>query len=150
MQAYRELVSQGYEMDSAVDLCNKSCAERVMYWYLTEYQGGLDLSAHYYFDQGEPFELAFKAKWEREMEIDRQTGRYSVWSYIECVSSADMRKTPGLQIADMLAWGSNRESVDFFQRYSHIATTMKWLAPSKPTRWGETGLRLLYLGKNKP
>jgi hypothetical protein len=64
MKAYRALRQETFQMDSPVDLCNTSCVESVMWWYLTAYKG-LDFEASYYFDIGEPFELGFRKKWER-------------------------------------------------------------------------------------
>lgn len=111
-----------------------------MAWYLFNYQG-LDLRAAYYFDQGEPFEPVFKAKWERETQRDKETGGYSIWSHIEEVGSRCMRKTPGLQVADMLAWASNRERTMPMQRFSYLAPAMKLVMPSKWIIWDETNLR---------
>jgi hypothetical protein len=96
MDAYRKLVAEGYKMDDPVTICNDYVARRVMYWFHFV-RRGVDLSAAYYFDQGEPFEPAFKSRWETEREIDSLSGDDSVWSHISCVSSADMKTTPGLQ-----------------------------------------------------
>ncbi len=53
-----------------------------MPWYLFEYKG-VDLEASYHFDTGEPFELIFKAKWERKREKFDKVGKYSaLWSHI--------------------------------------------------------------------
>ena len=47
MNAYRMLEKETYQMDSPVDLCNASCTEKIMWWYLTVYKG-LDFEAAYY------------------------------------------------------------------------------------------------------
>jgi hypothetical protein len=143
MRAYRKLQAETYELDSPVDLLNASCAERVMFWYLHEYKG-VDLEAHYYFDQNEPFEPIFKAKWERETERDRDTGTYSIWSHIKHVGSANMRNTPGLQIADMLAWANNRKETKPGARYEHLFLPLTRLAPSKWIMWDEPNLQKKY------
>jgi hypothetical protein len=143
MGAYRRLRAETYAMDAPVDICNTACVERVMFWYLHEYKG-VDLEAHYYFDQGEPFEPSFKAKWERETERDRDTGTYSIWSHIKHVGSAIMRQTPGLQIADMLAWASNRKEAKLSQRYQELFIPMSRLIPCKWITWDETNLRTKY------
>jgi hypothetical protein len=143
MNAYRKLQAESYQMDSVVDICNSYCVERVMDWYLWEYKGGCDLEASYYFDQGEPFEPVFKAKWERETDSEKKLSIYGMWSHIKHVGSLNMRVTPGLQIADMLAWGHNREAMAG-ERYQHIALTMKRLAPTKGIIWDEVALRKRY------
>lgn len=143
MNAYRKLLGEGYQMDSPTDICNKFCVETVMQWYLLEYKG-LCLEAHYYFDQGEPFEPLFKAKWERETELDKLTGNYTtIWSHIKHVGTSPMRSTVGLQVADMLAWGRNREETKA-NRYQHLALALTRLAPSKWVVFDEALLRRKY------
>ena len=109
VDAYRRLSAESYQMDSPVDICNTWCVEQVMDWYTKEYKGGLDFAASYYFDEGEPFEPIFRAKWEREVKREQQLGYNGVWSHIRHVGSRTMKTTPGVQLADMLAWGRNRE-----------------------------------------
>jgi len=141
MNAYRKLQAETYQMDSAIELCNTGCIDRVMAWYLSRYKG-LELSAAYYFDCGEPFEPVFKAKWENERQRDGELGTYSVWSHIDQIATRCMKKTPGIQIADMLAWASNRERTMPTQRFTHLAPALRWLVPnSKSFLWDETNLR---------
>lgn len=54
-----------------------------------------------------------------------------------------MRVTVGLQVADMLAWGNNREAT-LGSSYQHIALTMKRLMPTKEVKWEEQNLRKRY------
>lgn len=144
MNAYRRLEKETYQLGSPIDLCNLTCVETVMQWYLLEYKGGLDLEAKYYFDQGEPFEPVFREKWERETEKDRSAGQYNtIWSHIKHVGSADMRSTPGLQIADMLAWARNREE-NKATRFEGLALALTRLAPSKWIIWNEESFRKKY------
>jgi len=143
MTAYRKLLAEGYQLDSPVDICNTYCVEAVMRWYVSFYKGGLDYEASYYFDQGEPFEPTFRAKWESETERERIIGTHGIWSHIKHVGTLPMRQTPGLQIADMLAWGRNREETKA-QRYEHIALALTRLAPSLWITWDEARLRKRY------
>jgi hypothetical protein len=149
MNAYRKLHAETYQMDAPVDLCNTGCVDRVMYWYLHQYKG-VDLNATYYFDCGEPFEPVFKAKWESEKHRDDELATNSIWSHIEQVGTRCMKDTPGIQVADMLAWASNREHAMPMQRYAHLAPVMRWLLPYKSIVWDETNLKkrfkpLIYL-----
>lgn len=143
LQAYEKLRLETYQMDSPVKLCIDSCVKRVMFWYLREYQA-LDLEASYFFDQNEPFEPAFRAEWESEKAKDEEVGTTSIWAHIVQVSNSDMRKTPGLQVADMLAWGHNREATDGASTFPHIALTLRALMPSKSIKWEESNLRRRY------
>jgi hypothetical protein len=149
MEAYRRLRAETYQMDSPVDICNFTCVEGVMAWYVSRYKSDLDYEGSYYFDTGEPFEPIFKARWERERMRDERTGTHSVWSHIKHVGTAPMRKTPGLQISDMLAWGINREKNPIEgspipKEYEHIALAMTRLAPSFSKLWDEKELRKRY------
>lgn len=145
MKAYRKLQAESYQMDSVADICNSWCTEVVMHWYVFEYKG-VDFEAAYYFDQGEPFEPSFKAKWIRETRRERYTGNLALWSHIKCISTADMRTTPGLQIADMFAWGRNREETKppNFKEFEPIGLALRRLAPSKVIVWDEALLKKHY------
>lgn len=149
MEAYRRLKEETYQMDSPVDLCNSTCVEGVIAWYVNHYKSDLDYEASYYFDTGEPFEPIFKAKWETEQNRDERTGTYGIWSHIKHIGTAPMRKTPGLQIADMLAWGINRqnnpvEDSPIPKEYESIALAMTRLAPTFSKLWDEKELRKQY------
>ena len=144
MTAYRKLLGESYQLDSPVDICNECCVERMMHWYLFEYKGGFDVEASYYFDQGEPFEPVFRAKWNRELVRASELNEYTIWSHIKHVGEAIMRDTPGLQVADMLAWANNREESKVSKRYEVLALAMKRLMPSKWITWDEAKLRKIY------
>ncbi len=142
MSDYKNLLAKTYQMDSPVDLCIQGCPERIMAWYFFKYQG-LEVEASYFFDRNEPFEPIFKAKWDRETERDRTTGGHSVWSHIVDVGSACKEKTPGIQIADLLAWGNNRQ-LRSYDKFAHIATAMSVLIGSRSLVWDEQKLREKY------
>lgn len=140
MRDYKKLQLESYQMDAPTDLVANTCTDRIMQWYFLEYKGH-DLEAHYYFDQGEPFEEIIKAKWERETERHRRTGQYNVWCHISHIGPALMRKTPGLQVADMLAWATNRHEIKIPQRYQDFVLGLRYLVPSQWNIWNETLLR---------
>jgi hypothetical protein len=149
MEAYRRLTAETYQMDSPVEICNSTCVEGVMGWYVNMYRADLDYEASYYFDTGEPFEPIFKAKWEEALKRDELTRTHSIWSHIKYVGTAPMRKTQGLQISDMLAWGINRERNPIVnspipKEYEHIALALTRLAPTFYKVWDEKELRKRY------
>jgi hypothetical protein len=144
MDAYRKLHSEHYQLDSPVDICVESCVEKVMHWYMFAYKAGLDFEEHYYFDQGEPFEAVFKAKVNREIKKAEQLGQHSIWSHITHIGEAPMRKTPGLQIADMFAWANNREAAKLSPRWQALALAMRTLMPTLWVTWDEKTLRQFY------
>lgn len=55
------------------------------------------------FDRNEPFRGHIVDQWNQ-----RKLRKRAIWSAIRSVDEADMRRLPGLQMADMLAWACNR------------------------------------------
>ncbi|HEV2469974.1 MAG TPA: DUF3800 domain-containing protein [Candidatus Sulfotelmatobacter sp.] len=126
MNDYRKLRAETYQLDSPADMIASACVRKMSEWYFEHYQG-LDYEAHYYFDQNEPFEEIIKAKWNRARL--EQNPKYQ-WGHIAHIGSAMMRKTPGLQIADMIAWATNRHEVKIPQRYDNFVIGLRHLLPS--------------------
>lgn len=58
------------------------------------------------FDRGEPFKRQIDMEWQSAMK--RAVGKRGPLTLISATREADMRKTPGLQAADFLAWLVNR------------------------------------------
>ncbi len=108
MNDYRNLLTKTYQMKSPAAICIEKATDEIMNWYVSRYKGGLDFEASFTFDRNEPFEPIFKAQWNEELERARRTGNHNSWCHIVSVGSACQQKTPGIQIADMLAWGVNR------------------------------------------
>ena len=133
------LQGKTYQMDSPAKLCTDYCTDWIMNWYVSKYKG-LDLEAAFYFDQGEPFEPIFRAEWEKETERDRASGRHSMWSQIIHVGPVCKEKSPGVQIADMFAWGVNR-IVTRNPRFAHMAPAMSTFLNSTSRTMGEEYLR---------
>lgn len=123
---YKKLQAETYQMDSPADLIASACVRQITQWHFECYQG-LDYGAHYYFDQGEPFEEIIKAKWNRARL--EESPRYQ-WGHITHIGSATMRKTPALQFADLIAWATNRHEVKIPQRYDTLIIGMRSLLPS--------------------
>lgn len=126
MDDYNKLLAETYQLDSPADIVATACVRKMSEWYFEHYKG-LDFESHLYFDQGEPFEEIIKAKWNRSRE--GISPRYQ-WMHISHIGPAVMRKTPGLQIADMIAWATNRHEVKIPRRYDDLALTMRMLLPS--------------------
>jgi hypothetical protein len=143
MAEYQKLQAETYQMDSPADLVASKCTDRITQWYFFEYKG-VDLEAHYYFDQGEPFEEIIKARWNREREKLQLPGDYNQWAHITHIGPALMKKTPGLQVADMFAWATNRHEVKIPQRYEAFALMMRALIPSIWAVIDEPKLRKLF------
>lgn len=127
MDDWRTVRTDGIRVPSEVDLCNRYCSERI----LSEAVHGVIKSSgnseyisvlkqellHFVFDRNERFEGPFKKKWNEELN-KAESGRYaSVWQFVGSVGNARMELTPGIQAADMLAWGLNREATAPYGSY---------------------------------
>jgi len=146
LEAWRKLKAETYQLPDPIELCNESCSEIIMKWYLVRYPDIISHlpALHYFFDRDEYFKQPFEDKWKAELaKLDASKGDWSVWSLVEEVSTvADMRKVPGIQAADVLAWAVNRENTAFGDlpgvSLSHI---MRSVIPSGSIVWNEAKMR---------
>jgi hypothetical protein len=137
MSDYNKLRAETYQLDSPADIVASACVRKMTEWYFEHYKG-LDFEARYYFDQNEPFEEIIKAKWNRaRLEANP---KYQ-WASIAHIGSAVMRDTPGLQIADMIAWTTNRHEVKLPRRYDNLIIGFRHLLPSMWVMVDENQLR---------
>lgn len=139
--AWRKLRAETYQLPDPIELCNRSCSEIIMKWYLVKYPDIVSYSPslHYFFDRDEHFKQPFEDKWRAESA----KSDWSVWRLIEEVSTvADMKKVPGIQAADVLAWGVNRENTAFGDQPGvSLSQIMRTVIPSGSIVWDEAKMR---------
>jgi Protein of unknown function (DUF3800) len=154
LKAWRRLRERTYQIPDPIDLCNKFCAEAVLVWYANYYPGVIDPHkdrVKYFFDRHEYFEPPFKARWNAEKDLTEKTGDWSVWQLIDEVGSIEMQTTPGIQAADIVAWGMNREKfAQEGQKAKYMAHIMRQVIPAFSVVWDEDNMKkhfkpLLYL-----
>jgi hypothetical protein len=150
LEAWHKLKKEGYCLPDPVEMCSDYSMYGVLWWYVQQRHPDSVFnlptdSAHYFFDKDEPFEKNFRAKWESETRKHESTGEVNPWILIEEVSSVNMRKVPGVQAADVLAWSVNREKTapDNMpgKMYSYI---MKQVIPSSSLTYDEATMRKIY------
>ena len=108
MDAYRKVTAEGIILPSGRQIVAEVCAYIVLGWYCICFPG-LISEAHYFFDADEPFEEIVKSRWNKERNnLLNADGMREAWQMIRTVANKEMKLVPGLQAADMLAWGSNR------------------------------------------
>jgi hypothetical protein len=139
MDDYRSLQAKSYQMRSPAELCTEYCTDAIMNWYVSKYKG-LDVEAAFFFDRNEPFEEIFRAEWREELSKAQASGSHTLWTHIRSVSSACKENEPGIQIADMFAWGVNR-ILSGNRRFAHMAIAMNTFLNSKSVTLGEDYLR---------
>jgi hypothetical protein len=145
LEAWRKLRAETYQMPEPVDMCNRFCSEMVLGWYFSEYPDTVDPysdTVSYFFDRSEYFKQPFEDKWKAEKNLAAQTGKWNVWKRINEVVSVEMRTTPGIQAADIIAWGMNRETFakegDTAKYLGHI---IRQVIPSHYIVWDEAKMR---------
>jgi hypothetical protein len=113
LQAWRKLRAETYQMPEPVALCNDYCSKAMLGWYFKSYPDTLNPyrdTISYFFDRGEDFEQPFEDEWNAGKNLAEQTGEWSIWQRINEVASVEMKKTPGIQAADIIAWTANHET----------------------------------------
>ncbi len=93
-------------MPSSVDLLNYYVPSKVFEWFWNNLDSQKLREAYFYFDQGEPFRHSF----EQLVQRRRKSSRISnAWHMLKMVSALDMKDTPQLQLADLVAWSNHRK-----------------------------------------
>jgi hypothetical protein len=153
--AWQKLRAETYQAPDPIELCNTFCSEFVLTWYGFVYPATVinpkTDSVRYFFDRNEYFFQPFYDKWNRERKQSEATGKWSIWNAIDEVASVEMKKTPGIQAADIVAWGRNRETfAKEGDMASHLAHILRQVIPTSYVIWNEAKMRqhfkrLLYL-----
>jgi hypothetical protein len=148
LHAWQKLRQATYQMPDPIDMCNTFCSEFVLSWYFFHYPKLINPhtdTVKYFFDRNEYFFQPFYEKWNRERNLSDATGEWSPWNVIEEVAPVDMKKTPGVQAADIVAWARNRETfakdgdIAFY-----LAGILRSVIPSSYVVWDEAKLRQQY------
>lgn len=119
MDAWHELTSWGCEIPSEIELCNRYVSEYIVAMLakkLVDETPGEEIILHkndlmnFTFDQNEDFFIPFLNFVNEEKRKTKTSGEFSMWNLVDGIGEGDMRNTPGIQAADVLAWGLNREN----------------------------------------
>src|SRR6266571_2753206 len=149
LQAYRRLKKLRSISVDYTEICNDFVAEKVLAWQVERRKNSLltghsseDDFLHYYFDQGEPFEGAFRKWRDKNYRLAHHAKGFNYWALVKSITSSSMRHTPGLQVADMLAWALNRSRTT--GSYSHMAEIMRQIIPHYISKMDAHRLLELY------
>jgi hypothetical protein len=145
LKAWRKLKAETYQIPEPVELCNTYCSETVIGWYLHHYPDIINPhadSVRYFFDRNEYFYQPFFDKWTDKKNIAEKTREWTPWKTIEEVVPAEMKMTPGIQAADIIAWAVNRENtVQKGKTASYMAHIIRTVIPSLFAVWDEAKMR---------
>ena len=145
LKAWRKLKSLTYQLPEPVQLCNRFCSETVLGWYLNQYPDLIDPNAdtvNYFFDRDEYFHHPFRKKWETEKKKAAKSKEWSIWQLIADIKAVEMKSTPGVQAADIIAWGMNRETFAAEgQKGKHLGHIIRQVIPATFVIWTEEKFR---------
>lgn len=115
MNAWRELTAGGCKIPSEIDLCNRYVSGLIAAIFAgqvlrqapsdTFYIAQDDL-LNFVFDFNEDFYEPFR----KYVIEEKGKGESTIWHLVDGIGEGEMRTTPGIQAADVLAWSSNREN----------------------------------------
>jgi hypothetical protein len=138
-KSLNNLRSRGIDLPSPVRICTHYCPHYVNAWHAREYPGIISAS-HYFFDWDEPFEGDFKKIREKQTGSSLEiSGNRETWQLIKTMTSRSSEETPALQVADLLAWGTNRQRSNSQNEFLiGIAVEIKRIIPSSWLHVNET------------
>jgi hypothetical protein len=120
MDDWRKVNAEGIDIPSEITLCNAYVPRQAVLTaaksLLNAHEGKKhiplepDFLIHVVFDRNEPFFAPFDAEWNAEKDKANRSGVFSPWILVDSVAEGTMETTPGIQAADILAWGLNREN----------------------------------------
>lgn len=155
MEAWRSLVTAGYDLPSDVELCNRYVCEAIMGLFAKELISNspsevIHLSKgdllSFIFDRNERFMGSFSEKVNREKDISEKHHTFSVWQLVDSVTEANMQTVPGIQAADILAWGVNRQNIaDEGSEGKHLAYILRQIVRCTWKVFDEAALRKEFL-----
>ena len=96
---------QEWSLPLPVDILNYYVATAIFRWFAANTNRLVDHELYYYFDQGKPFLGRFQKLVRRNQNSSRIV---NAWHMVRNPRPADMRLTPQLQLADLLAWAHHR------------------------------------------
>jgi hypothetical protein len=154
MKAYRALEAEGALLPDCYDLCVYFSPVRILKWYMSRLNEATPRpELHYYFDAKERFKGRFEKRWIRGK---KSSGRLlNQWHMVKTVATRDMNDTPGIQLADVLAWACHRrlmaERFPKMTKYKHFAHFIEQVLPFDRKEIGGEDLRLIaYYGEQFP
>ena len=127
MNARRELTDSGCFIPSAIELCNRYVSGYIVALFAQKVLEQApaetvliptDDLLNFTFDRNEDFFEPFR----KFVNEEKRKGESTIWHLVDGVGEGEMKTTPGIQAADVLAWALNRENtVSEDEEGKHIA-----------------------------
>ena len=107
LSARDRLIAEGSEIPDPVEICSNVCVGSSFLWYFQEHSDDVEM-AYMFFDQGEPFMNGIRNLWLKRHRPLNQVSLEPFWGLIANVQPLDMRDSPSVQAADLVAWSISR------------------------------------------
>jgi hypothetical protein len=133
MTAYHELVGIGHPVSDPYKICAEVCVGKSVSWYNDRHPQKSEL-AHVFFDRDEKFMHTLKQRWLQERTPRGGISVKPAWDIIANITDENMRDHPGIQAADVIAWGRSRQLSEKVRPYRHLFDIVQKVVPSWTTR----------------
>src|SRR5262249_623261 len=141
VSAHSRLMSEGYQIGEPPTICAHSCLKASFDWYVDNHK----LEAfHVFYDRGEPFFGSFRKEWESHQNQRSKIVSGDIWGLIANVQDVNMRWTPPVQAADLIAWARSRELSTREQPYRYLADITRAVIPTSFYKLDEAAMRRKY------
>jgi len=120
LSARERIISEGLFFPEPEIFCTQTCLGLAFEWYTERH--GIEL-AYLHFDQGEQFRKTILGRW---MEQRNNKIKHPLWGLIGGMPENDMRVTPPLQAADLIAWSISRMHSNTPDVWSGLAKELVW------------------------
>jgi hypothetical protein len=127
--ACKSLVAPGFTISDPHLICAECCIGTAFSWRLDNCPDGLEL-ARIYFDRNEKFMHHFRQRWLREKKRQRPVITNTFWGLVEDAGALNMRETPALQAADMLAWATSCRHSGIERSMRHLMDVIEKVVPT--------------------
>ena len=105
---------------------------------------GLTSGAEFIFDRLEPFRHHFETLCRSKKRGDPgMSGHTAHWQMVTSIRESDIAQSPALQVADMVAWGRNRQiCADEGDFMKHLHKLFEAVVPSLQSHFNEDALKI--------
>lgn len=122
LNAHERLLAEGYDIGAPAVICAELGLGSLIDWY--EDTHGLE-KAHAFYDQNEKFIRSIKDRWLKATTRKKPIVEDAFWLKLAKVRDVQMRDTPGVQVADMIAWGVTRRITNApDDKWAHLADSL--------------------------
>jgi hypothetical protein len=146
LSAWERITAEGeIRLKDPYEICGEMTPTLALWWYFAKMRK-LE-RCFFMYDRGERFMQSFKEMWLR---IRTPPGKIAtnpdsrLWDLIENIIDGDMQRNPGLQMADLIAWGTSRDLANKLGELYDLDEYMRNLHPDEHAIIDEQILRTNY------